>query len=146
MTDRVYRRKNGRYEARYVRGRDGATGKLKYGTVSGATREEAIARRAEKLGISLNDPAGASEMNILILGAGSFGREVREVLKSLRIFNKIDYLDDNLTGEDIKGKCEDAEFFRVSYACAFVAIGNNEIRKKYAEMLISAKYYIPTVI
>lgn len=145
MSDLVYKRKNGKYEARYKIGRD-SKGRTKYGTVFGNTREEAIARRAAILGQDREDPTSGSAMNLIILGAGSYGREVKAVLEDMRLFDKIDFLDDSLTGYDIKGKCSEAEKFRFLYPCGFVAIGDNEIRRKYGEMLIRAGFLVPTVV
>ncbi len=145
MAKLVYQRKNGQWEARYKKGKkeDGST---KYGSVIGKNREEAIEGRRALLGYDPESPISTSEMNILILGAGSYGREVKEVLEQIRIFRKIAFLDDNVTGEGILGKCTDAEAFRQGYPCAFVAIGDNEVRKKYAHMLMDKHFLIPTII
>ena len=145
MSKLVYKRKNGQYEARFWRGRD-KNGRIKYGSVVGATEEEAIERRRQLLGYDPQQGAPCSEMNILILGAGSYGREAKEALQQLRVFQKIDFLDDNLKGDDIKGKCTDAEFFRQGYPCAFIAIADNDIRKRYAELLIAGHFIIPTIV
>jgi len=145
MSERVYLRKNGKWEARYIVGKT-KSGHTKYRSVFGDTKEEAIARRDEVLGRVLDDEYSPSKLNVLILGAGSFGREVKEVLEKIRLFNRIDFLDDFATGEDIRGKCEDAKAYKQGYPCAFVAIGDNEIRKKYAHMLLKEGFYIPTII
>lgn len=145
MSDLVYQRKNGKWEARYKKGKTKA-GKTRYGTVFGNTREEAIARRNALLGIDENNPMSSSELNILILGAGSYGHEVKETLEQIRIFNDIAFLDDYIKGDDIKGKCEDVAHYKVGYGCAFVAIADSEIRRKYADILIENKFYIPTII
>lgn len=42
--------------------------------------------------------------------------------------------------EEVKGRCCDVELFRFRYPCAFVAIGDNEIRKQYAKKLIDAGF------
>jgi len=145
MSERVYLRKNGKWEARYIVGKT-KSGHTKYRSVFGDTKEEAIARRDEVLGRVFDDEYSPSKLNVLILGAGSFGREVKEVLEKIRLFNRIDFLDDFATGEDIMGKCEDAKAYKQGYPCAFVAIGDNEIRKKYANMLLKEGFYIPTII
>ncbi len=145
MSDLVYKRKNGKWEARYVRGKF-PDGRTRYGAVFADTREEAIARREVVLGHNPGDPYSQARMNIIILGAGSFGREVKETLEQLHLFHEIAFLDDDSTEEDVLGKCTDANLFRMKYPCAFVAIGDNEIRKKYADMLIASGFYIPTII
>ena len=145
MAKLVYKRKNGTWEARYKKGKK-ADGRTHYASVIGHSYEEAVAKRLAVLGYDPDNPVATSEMNILILGAGSFGREVKEVLEQIRIFNKIAFLDDFITGEGILGKCTDASMFRINYACAFVAIGDSAIRRKYAEMLKEKHFLIPTII
>ena len=80
MSDHVYQRKNGKWEARYRKGKY-KNGKTRYGSVFGDTREEAIARRDSLVGYDPDNPFSSSEMNVLILGAGSYGREVRKALE-----------------------------------------------------------------
>ena len=146
MSERVYQRKSsGKWEARYPVKRD-SDGKVKYRTVYGDTREEAIERRKFALGYDPMDPRRTSELNILILGAGSFGREAKEVLQRIRVFNRIDFLDDNLTGDEIRGRCVDVELFSDTYRCAFVAIADNDVRRRYSELLIEKQFMIPTII
>lgn len=145
MAKLVYQRKNGKWEARYKKGKN-ADGTTLYGCVIGKTREEAIERRRALLGYDPDSPIATSEMNILILGAGSYGKEVKEVLEQIRIFKRIAFLDDFAEGEGILGKCTDAESFRNGYPCAFVAIGDNEIRRRYAHMLMDKHFLIPTII
>ena len=79
-------------------------------------------------------------------GAGSYGREVKEELEKLHLFNEIAFLDDFSKGKDVLGRCTEADAFRFRFPCAFVAIGDNEIRKKYADMLINSGFFIPTII
>ena len=146
MSERVYQRKNGKWEARYIKGKS-PSGKTRSGTVFADTREEAILKRELLLGHNPDDPFSGARLNILILGAGSFGHEAKEELEKLHFFNEIVFLDDNITQDDeVMGKCTDVEMFRYRYSCAFVAIGDNEIRKKYAKMLIDCGFYVPTII
>ena len=49
-------------------------------------------------------------------------------------------------GDDIIGKCRDAMDFRNEYVCAFVAIGDNKKRKKYAEFLKKRNFLTPSII
>ena len=146
MSERVYHRKNGKWEARYVKGKS-ASGKTLYGAVFGDTREEAIAKRELILGHDPNDPFSGARLNILILGAGSFGHEVKEELERLQIFNNIVFLDDNIADDpEVIGKCSEIEALRYRFPCAFVAIGDNEIRRQYAQKLIEYGYYVPSII
>lgn len=143
----VYRRNDGRWEARYVKGYS-ENGRAIYGAVYGKTEEEVIAKRNELLLIETEqeDNIQPISMNLLILGAGSHGQSVKEIAESLRVFRKISFLDDNVTGKEVIGKCTDALKFKVEYPCAFVAIGNNEIRKKYANLLKECRFLIPNII
>lgn len=145
MAKLVYKRKNGKWEARFKKGTS-QDGKTIYGTVYGDTEEEAIARRIEHLGYDPDNMNLPPEMNLLILGAGIHGHDVREIAESLRIFKKISFLDDHAEGDEIIGKCSDAALYRNKYPCAFVAIGDNEIRRKYAELLKENKFLLPSLV
>lgn len=85
----IRKRKDGRYEARYPKGRD-AAGKLLYGYCYGHSFEEAREKRDR---IMAQRPR---EMNLLILGAGGHGEIIRELAQSLGVFRKIGFLDDDL--------------------------------------------------
>ena len=85
----IRKRKDGRYEARYPKGRD-AAGKLLYGYCYGHSFEEAREKRDR---IMAQRPR---EMNLLILGAGGHGEIIRELAQSLGVFRKIGFKDDDL--------------------------------------------------
>jgi len=141
----VYKRNDGRWEARYVKGYS-ENGRAVYGSVYGQTEEEVIKKRNEIFYVSEEKQQPPASMNLLILGAGSHGQSVKEIAESLRVFQKISFLDDKVTGEDVIGKCADALKFRDQYPCAFVAIGDNDIRKKYASFLRKSSFLIPNII
>lgn len=141
----VYKRKDGRWEARYLKGRLD-TGKAQYGAVYGRSKEEVIAKRRDILGEEPDQKALPMRLNLLILGAGSHGRNVKEIAESLRVFHKIRFLDDKVTGGDIIGKCSDALKFKAEYPCAFVAIGDNVRRKQLAKFLKERHFLIPNII
>ena len=65
-------RADGRYEARYIRARD-SRGRAIYGYCYGKTFEEAEKKRAA----AVQRLSSVRQMNLLILGAGSHGREVK---------------------------------------------------------------------
>lgn len=140
----VYKRKDGRWEARYVKGYS-EEGRVLYGAVYGQSQDEVIQKRNELFAIE-DESTKSVSMNLLILGAGSHGHSVKEIAESLRVFQKISFLDDDVTGEDIIGKCEDVMKFKGEYPCAFVAIGDNTLRKKYAQHLKKCNFLIPNVI
>ena len=142
----VYKRKDGRWEARYVKGFS-ENGKPLFGVVYGNSREAVIQKRRDIIGDYENrEQTVPQHLNLLILGAGTHGHDVREIAESLRVFKKISFLDDNIQGEHIIGKCKDALKFRGEYSCAFIAIGDNRIRKKYAKFLRESNYLLPNLI
>ena len=134
-------RKDGRYEARYIKDRT-ADGKIIYGYCYGKTEEEAASKRA------LLNPSKPQMkvLNLLILGAGSHGQEIKELAEALRLFKKIAFLDDDTTKENILGPVKDLEKYLNEYPVAFPAIGNKDLRIKWTEELSKAGFIIPTFI
>ena len=65
---------------------------------------------------------------MLILGAGSHGRDVKDIAQNLHVFSDIKFLDDNKEGTDIVGKWENADKLLADYPIAIVAVGNDEKR------------------
>lgn len=93
-----------------------------------------------------NIPTENRSMNLLILGAGSHGHAVMDLAETIGIFNKISFLDDHVTGSDVVGKLNDYVRCLDIYPCAFVALGNNELRQKYIEALSKFGYILPRLI
>lgn len=145
----IYKRKDGRYEARYRKGIN-SEGKTVLASVYGRTREEAEAKRAAitKKPTLPERLAGINhkQLNLLILGAGSHGHEIMEIAESLGVFQKISFLDDGITGNRIIGRCHEAVDFLNEYPCAFIAIGDYKTRKKYAEFLWEKNFILPKII
>lgn len=142
----VYKRKDGRWEARYLKGYS-ESGKRVYGVIYGTSEQEVIRKRHEMIGEPEEERQKIpTELNLLILGAGSHGRNIKEIAESLQVFKKVKFLDDKAEGEDIIGKCGDALKFRGEYVCAFVAIGDNKKRKKYAKFLKDRNFIMPSII
>lgn len=86
------------------------------------------------------------QLNLLILGAGSHGHNVKETAEKLGVFQKIRFLDDIVEGEEIVGRASDCALFVKEYPCAFVAIGDNEKRKYYTEKLRKCGFMLSTLI
>ena len=84
--------------------------------------------------------------NLLILGAGGHGRVVKEIAESMRIFHKIDFLDDNPEFDGSIGICSDNKKFVSTYKYAFPAFGNKKMRIDFMEELIKNGFEIPTLI
>ena len=141
----VRQRKDGTFEARYKIGRNGK-GRTAYASCYGKTFEEAVEKRGKALEQQLiknNPPVG---LNLLILGAGSHGQEVREIAESLHIFQKIDFLDDDVTKPEVIGSWNDIDELKGHYNTAIVAVGNEYTRKLWFAKLTEAGYMIPTLV
>ncbi len=81
---------------------------------------------------------------LLILGAGGYGRVVRETAESMGVFDKIDFLDDN--SDAAIGKLSDYELYKEMYNCAFVAMGRPELREKWLNALRDAGFELPCIV
>lgn len=134
-------RSDGRYEARYIKGRD-ENGKIIYGCCYGQTQEEAEQKREYQLQVM----AKPHPLNLLILGAGSHGLDVYEIAKSLRVFHRIDFLDDDPAQERVIGKWCEVESFLVEYPAAIVAVGDEDTRKDWMKKLTVLGFITPTLI
>lgn len=80
---------------------------------------------------------------ILIVGAGAHGHVVREIVEAMFEYRRINFLDDN--SKEAIGKIDEYDRFRREYTHAFVAIGNNELRRELTEKL-KEYYEIPKII
>ena len=140
----IYQRKDNRWEARYKKG-IGPNGRAIYGAVYGSSREEVEEKRKALIGDHTEQKV-PTELNLLILGAGSHGRDVKEIAESLHIFQKIRFLDDEVEGNEIIGTCREAMRFKNEFACAIVAIGDNKKREKLTEFLRSMNYLMPKLV
>lgn len=144
--DNIRERADGRFEARYIKSRD-EFGKAIYGYCYGKTREEAAEKRIWQLKKNTKQKnTGPKTMNLLILGAGSHGHEVREIAEAMRCFHKICYLDDYIQSGIVVGKCSELREFTDDFSIAIPAVGSGELRKQWTQMIIDAGYVIPTLI
>ena len=84
--------------------------------------------------------------NLLILGAGGFGRMIYENVQSTRQFDKIAMLDDAAKGPEVIGKLVDYTALREEYPCAVAAFGNNKLRVQWVDRLLAAGFVVPTII
>ena len=139
--DNIRLRADGRYEARYIKSRD-VNGKIKYGYCYGKTIEEV----KEKRNYQLNKRKKNREMNLLILGAGSHGKDVKDIALQTHLFQKVSFLDDVVDNPDIIGKWHDYDKYLNEYPIAIVAVGDNRIRCQWMEKLENFGYIIPSLI
>ena len=65
---------------------------------------------------------------LLIVGAGQYGRLVKEIALDTGAFEQIDFLDDK--SSSAIGKVSESRSFIGKYDCAIVAIGNPTVRLK----------------
>lgn len=84
------------------------------------------------------------EKKLLILGAGQYGQVVRETAEAMGCFDKIAFLDDN--NPNAVGKLADYLPLRQEYACAFVAMGNPELREMWLDRLETAGYELSVLV
>ncbi len=84
--------------------------------------------------------------NLLILGAGSFGKVLKETIECVFDFEKIDFLDDNEDNEIAIDTCKNFAKYKEQYQYAIPAFGDNTHRKFWFEALENAGFEIPTVI
>lgn len=137
----IRQRADGRFEARYPKGRD-QRGRIIYGCCYGRTYEEA----AEKREAILSQTRPAREMNLLILGAGSHGQEVRELAQSLNLFRRIAFLDDSAEKTEVIGPCADLARYVHEYPIAIPAVGDHDLRMRWLEELAGAGFVLPVLI
>lgn len=135
----IRQRADGRFEARYAKGRD-EKGRIIYGYCYGKTYEEA----AQKRDAAVSRPV--REMNLLILGAGSHGQEVLELAQSLNVFRKIAFLDDAPEKTAAIGPCSGLERYVKEYPVAISAVGDRSLRMKWLAELAQAGYVLPVLI
>ena len=85
-------------------------------------------------------------MQLIILGAGGYGRTVADVAAQATRFSEIAFLDDNSVAPDVAGKCAEFERFRDEQTAFYPAFGNNEGRLTWLYRLQEADCTIPTII
>lgn len=137
--DNIRLRTDGRYEARYIKGRD-LQGRAVYGYCYGKTQEEAAWKREA----AVRKLVSVREMNLLILGAGSHGQEVRELAENLRVFRRIAFLDDN--SPKAVGPCRNLRRYVEEYPIAIPAVGDRALRTRWLGELSVAGFVLPVLI
>ena len=85
---------------------------------------------------------------LLIIGAGSFASEVEEMARLLG-YSAIAFLDDHpdcARCSPVVGNMDDIVTMKARYTEAIVALGNNEARMKYHNIIKSAGFTVPVLI
>ena len=137
----IRQRADGRFEARYPKGRN-ENGRIIYGCCYGRTYEEASKKREA----ILRQARPPREMNLLILGAGGHGEVVRELAQGLGVFRKIAFLDDDPAKNQAIGRCADLARFVDEYPVAIPSVGDRAVRMRWLEELGRAGYVLPVLI
>lgn len=85
-------------------------------------------------------------MILVIIGAGGYGQTVCDVAEQSGRYEKIVFLDDNKSAENVVGKCADFEKFISDDTEIYPAFGNNEARLSFIQKLEEKGARIPTII
>ena len=139
--DNVRLRADGRFEARYAKGRNDQ-GRIIYGCCYGKTYDEAVSKRQE----ALRKNICVREMKLLILGAGSHGHEVKELAESLHIFREIAFLDDDPAKAATLGPCKEFAQYVDRFPIAIPAVGDRAVRMRWLNELAQAGFVLPVLI
>ena len=84
--------------------------------------------------------------NLLIIGAGGFGKNFYEIAMQSQKFDNIKFLDDNVTNDYVIGKCTQIENFIKDFTYVYPAFGDNVLRLKWVDKLKALGYKVPCVI
>ncbi len=84
--------------------------------------------------------------NLLILGAGGFGRTVREMAITMGQWDKVMCLDDSSRQDFVIGKCDDYRQLLGEYDQAYPAFGDNIFRLEWVDRLLEAGYTVPVLV
>ena len=73
--------------------------------------------------------------SLLILGAGGFGRMIKETALALG-YEEVLFLDDTAKDDDVIGRCCDYHLYHRDYSVAVAAFGNNKTRLFWTQKLL----------
>ena len=82
--------------------------------------------------------------NLLIVGAGEYGKLVKEIVVETNFYNKIEFIDD--VASNVLGKVSDLQKYVGEFRFATVAIGNSVVRMALIDKLKHFGYEIATVL
>ena len=85
-------------------------------------------------------------MQLIILGAGGYGRTVADVAAQAGAYSEILFLDDNSAAPDVAGRCAEFARFRDGQTAFYPAFDNNESRLAWLSRLREAGCAIPAII
>ena len=82
--------------------------------------------------------------NLLILGAGGYGRTIKETAEAMGIYGEIAFLDDNAPAA--LAPCAAYADYRTKYTCAYPAFGDNTLRAAWLARLAAAGFTVPAIL
>lgn len=90
-------------------------------------------------------------MKLLIVGAGGHGRCCLDIARSMNIYDEICSLDDGHVNEIVNdckvvGTIDEMTSYYIEYEHIFIAVGNNELRKKLINQAKSIGYTMDRLI
>jgi len=83
---------------------------------------------------------------LLILGAGGFGKTIADLAAQLGCYDRIFFLDDGCSGEEILGKCGEYAGFCGNETDVYPAFGNNGIRMEWLDRFLREGRTVPTLV
>jgi sugar O-acyltransferase (sialic acid O-acetyltransferase NeuD family) len=92
------------------------------------------------------------EKKLLILGAGGFGQSIAEVAELLGKWKSISFIDDRWSEQQQAGRyiiianIQSLETINVDNFEAIIAVGNNQIRQKWQQLLLDLSIPLTTII
>ncbi|CAM9262680.1 acetyltransferase [Acinetobacter pseudolwoffii] len=92
------------------------------------------------------------EKKLLILGAGGFGQSIAEVAELLGKWKSISFVDDRWPEQQQAGRytiianIQSLEAINVNNFEAIIAVGNNQIRQKWQQLLLDLSIPLTTII
>ncbi len=83
---------------------------------------------------------------LIILGAGGYGKTVADLAAQLNGYEKIAFLDDGSASPEVLGKCEAFRDFAGEETQMIPAFGNNGLRLRWLKTLVDAEIDVPTLV
>ncbi len=83
---------------------------------------------------------------LIILGAGGYGRTVADLAAQLNAYETICFLDDGSTAPDVLGKCASFRGFAGEETWMYPAFGSNDLRMRWLKELTDAGIPVPTLV
>ncbi len=83
---------------------------------------------------------------LIILGAGGYGKTVADLAAQLNLYENIAFLDDGSNPPEVLGNCEAFRDFAAVDTQMVPAFGNNGLRLHWLKTLLDANIDVPTLV